>query len=211
MQFPQDIGLGSYRLSLHLIFETLAFFIGFRYFLFLRRKGKDTITDSKRIVILIGTTFGAFLFSRLLGAFEHPETLFQSDHKLLYIFANRTIVGGLLGGLIGAELTKSIVHEKSSSGDLITYPLILAMMIGRIGCFSMGIYEETYGIVTNSIFGMDLGDGLRRHPVTLYEIFFLGCLWILLSTIEKRTTLKNGYRFKFFMISYLTFRFLPFY
>jgi len=188
--------------------ETLGFFIGFRYFLYIRRKTTDTISDSNRMVILIGTTFGAFLFSRLLGGFEHPETFLASQHKLLYMFANTTIVGALLGGLIGAETTKYFVKEKNSSGDLITFPLILAMMIGRIGCFSSGVYEETYGVETNSIFGMDLGDGLHRHPVTLYEIFFLGCLWLFIYQLEKRVTLKNGYRFKIFMISYLTFRLL---
>ena len=55
-----------------------------------------------------------------------------------------TIVGALLGGLLVVEITKKIIHEKSSSGDLFTYPLILAMMIGRIGCFTSGLTEETY-------------------------------------------------------------------
>ncbi|HXB11001.1 MAG TPA: prolipoprotein diacylglyceryl transferase family protein [Bacteroidia bacterium] len=206
MQFPADLHLGSYNLSIHLLLETFAFFIGFRYFLFLRKRQNDSINDANRVIILIGTIAGAFVFSRILGAFENPQTLINSPHKLLYLFANKTIVGGLLGGLIGAELTKKIIGEEKSSGDLITYPLILAMMIGRIGCFTSGVYEETYGIETHSIFGMNLGDGMPRHPVTLYEIFFLFCLWLLLYSIEKRTLLKNGYRFKIFMIAYLTFR-----
>jgi uncharacterized membrane protein YesL len=44
--------------------------------------------------------------------------------------------------------------------------------------------------------------------VTLYEIGFLAVLWLTLKTIEKKTSLGNGYRFQFFMIAYLTFRFL---
>lgn len=47
------------------------------------------------------------------------------------------------------------------------------MIIGRIGCFLTGIYEETYGIPTDSVFGMHLGDQYLRHPVALYEIGFL--------------------------------------
>jgi prolipoprotein diacylglyceryltransferase len=117
-------------------------------------------------------------------------------------------VGALLGGLLVVEITKKILHEKNSSGDLFTYPLILAMMIGRIGCFTSGVQEETYGIVTTSSLGMDLGDGMYRHPVTLYEIAFLMVLWLLLTTIERKGPLKNGYRFQFFMIAYLTFRFM---
>jgi prolipoprotein diacylglyceryltransferase len=55
---------------------------------------------------------------------------------------------------------------------------------------------------------MDLGDGLMRHPVALYEIAYLFCLWIIFLNIDKRVTLANGVRFKLFMIAYLIFRLL---
>jgi prolipoprotein diacylglyceryltransferase len=208
MVYPIGLKLGSLTLSFHLIFETLGFIIGFRYFLFQRNRQKDGINEVNRVWIIIGATFGAFFFSRLVGALENPLALIHSKHLLLYLYANKTVVGALLGGLLAVEITKKIIHEKTSSGDLFTYPLILAMMIGRIGCFASGVYEETYGIETTSFFGMDLGDGLHRHPVTLYEITFLAMLWLVLTAIEKRVQLLNGYRFQFFMIAYLTFRFM---
>ncbi len=208
MAFPINLRVGGLTFSLHLIFETLGFAIGFRYFLFLRNKQKDRINDTNRIWILIGATFGAFLFSRLVGALENPLTLIHSQHILLYFYANKTIVGGLLGGLLAVELTKKIIHERTSSGDLFTYPLILAMMIGRIGCWTSGVSEDTYGIPTTSFLGMDLGDGLHRHPVALYEIAVLAVFWLLLTVLEDRVRLINGYRFQLFMISYLFFRLL---
>jgi phosphatidylglycerol---prolipoprotein diacylglyceryl transferase len=208
MAFPIDLKLGSLTVSLHLIFETLGFAIGFRYFLWLRNRQKDRINDANRAWIIIGATFGAFFFSRLIGALESPITLFHSKHTLLYLYANKTIVGGLLGALLVVEVTKKIIHEKNSSGDLFTYPLILAMMIGRVGCFTSGLTEETYGIPTRSFLGIDFGDGLYRHPVTLYEIAFLGLLWVTLVMMEGKVRLLNGYRFQFFMIGYLAFRLL---
>jgi phosphatidylglycerol---prolipoprotein diacylglyceryl transferase len=208
MAFPINLKLGGLTLSLHLIFETLGLAIGFRYFLFLRNRQKDRINDTNRSLIIIGATFGAFFFSRLIGALENPMTLIHSKHILLYLYANKTIVGGLLGALLVVEVTKKIIHEKTSSGDLFTFPLILAMMIGRIGCFSSGLSEETYGLPTNSFLGIDLGDGLYRYPVTLYEMGFLGLLWLVLVVIERKVKLVNGYRFQFFMIAYLAFRFL---
>jgi len=208
MAFPINLKLGGLTLSLHLIFETLGLAIGFRYFLFLRNRQKDRINDTNRSLIIIGATFGAFFFSRLIGALENPMTLIHSKHILLYLYANKTIVGGLLGALLVVEITKKIIHEKTSSGDLFTYPLILAMMIGRIGCFSSGLSEETYGVATNSFLGIDLGDGLYRHPVTLYELGFLSLLWVVLIAIERKVRLVNGFRFQFFMIAYLAFRFL---
>jgi phosphatidylglycerol:prolipoprotein diacylglycerol transferase len=208
MTYPIDLKLGSLTLSLHLVFETLGFVIGFKYYLWLRNRQKDRINDDNRTWIIIGATFGAFLFSRVVGALENPSALFHSQHTLLYLYANKTIVGALLGGLFGVELTKKIIHERTSSGDLFTYPLILAMMIGRIGCFTSGVSEATYGTETTSFLGMDLGDGLHRHPVTLYEIAFLALLWLTLTMIEGKVRLSNGYRFQFFMIAYLSFRFL---
>lgn len=207
MHYPVELTLGSFRLSLHLIFETAAFFVGFRYFLWLRKRSGDAIDEQNRIWILIGASFGAFFFSRLIGALEDPAGFYNANNHLLYFYANKTIVGGLLGGLLMVEITKKLIGVKTSSGDLFTYPLILAMIIGRIGCFTSGVYEQTYGNVTTCFLGMNLGDGLKRHPITLYEIVFLLLLRIILLKIEKKVQLINGYRFQLFMIAYLTFRF----
>jgi len=183
-------------------------FIGFRYFLYLRKQQGDRVENSNRIWAIIGAIFGALFGSRLLGALENPPGLLGADNVLFYIYQNKTIVGGLLGGLAGVELIKKAIGERHSTGDLFVYPLILAMIIGRIGCFSMGIYEETYGLPTSLPWGMNLGDGLLRHPVSLYEIIFLVALWQLLALIGRRWPLVNGGRFKLFMIAYLLFRFL---
>lgn len=208
MSFPIEVHIGAVHISLHIIFETLAFAIGFRYFQHLRRDNSDHMSDQIRIKILTGAIFGAFIFSRLLGALENPTDWMNSQHFWLYLFANKTIVGGLLGGLWGVEIAKLIIGEKRSSGDLFTYPLILAMMIGRLGCFTSGITEPTFGIQTDSPLGMDLGDGVMRHPVALYEIFFLAGLWLSLRLQEYNRPLESGLRFKIFMILYLVFRFM---
>lgn len=207
MQFPISIPLGGWPVPLHPVFEAAAFFIGFRYFLHLRSKRSDIIPSPNRVWILIGATFGAFLGSRLVGALENPYELVRADNVWLYLFASKTVVGGFLGGLAGVELVKKIIGEKQASGDLFVYPILLALCIGRIGCFSMGVFEETYGLPTTLPWGMNLGDGLRRHPVSLYEIAFLVLLWIVLYKLQQRLTLANGALFKLFMIAYLLFRF----
>ncbi len=206
MHFPVYLEIGTEKILLHAIMEPLGLFIGFRYFLFLRKKQGDGIESGKRIWIIIGAIFGAIIGSRLVGGFEDPKALFADKNPLIYLYQNKTVVGGFLGGLMGVELVKKIIKEKKSSGDLFTYPMLLALIIGRIGCFSMGIYEETYGVPTNAFTGMDLGDGITRHPVVIYEIFFLMALWFAMMRLEKRYTLAEGGRFKIFMIAYLFFR-----
>ena len=130
------------------------------------------------------------------------------SHMLLYVYSNKTVLGGFLGGLWAVEIVKKILGEKKASGDLFVFPIILALIIGRIGCFTMGVKEETYGLPTRMFTGMDLGDGLFRHPVTLYEILFLGILWVILFYSSKHLNLQNGSLFKIFMIAYISFRFL---
>ena len=181
-------------------------FIGFRYFLYLRKGKGDQIESSQRLWIIIGAIFGALIGSRLIGGLENPTELLKASNPLIYFYTNKTVVGGFLGGLFGVELVKKLIGEKHSSGDLFTYPILLALIIGRIGCFSMGVFEETYGIPTVFFTGMNLGDGINRHPVILYEILFLIILWISIKQIEKKYVLAEGGRFKFFMIAYLFFR-----
>lgn len=207
LSFPIELQLGTFKLNIHLLTELLAFFVGFRYYLYQKRKFDDPISSTNRLWVFIGATAGAFLGSRLLGSLEQPKVFFSADTDWLYYYGNKTIVGGLLGGLIGVELIKKWIKEKRSSGDLMVFPIILGMIIGRIGCFSMGVHEETYGVETSFFMGMNLGDGLLRHPVSLYEILFLGCLWIVLALYHQRKILKEGLLFQFFMMAYLVFRF----
>lgn len=208
MQFPIDFHLFGRTLDSHLVFEMLAFSIGFRFFLRVRRRRGDALPPLHRIWILLGATAGALVGSRVLGTLENPHLLADNWQNPLYWFASQTIVGGLLGGLAGTELTKARLGVTQSSGDLMTFPLILAMMIGRVGCFLSGIEDATHGTPTALPWGMNLGDGIPRHPAALYEIIFLGGLWVFIWQLERRHTLANGARFKVFLASYLVFRFL---
>ena len=118
-------------------------------------------------------------------------------------------MGGLFGGLIGVEISKKIIGEVNSSGDLFTLPLIIGIFIGRIGCFLSGTNEFTYGIETSMISGMDLGDGVLRHPIALYELIFLMLLYACIWKLRKKNPgLASGDLFKIFMLSYFGFRFL---
>jgi prolipoprotein diacylglyceryltransferase len=208
LKFPVYIEIGSAKILLHVIFELLAFFTGFRYFLWLRKRQGDIIKTPNRTSIIIGAILGALVGSRLIGGLEDPSQINKANNLLFYFYQNKTIVGGFLGGLAGVEMAKKIIKEKHASGDLFVFPIILALIIGRIGCFSMGIYEETYGTVTKLPWGVILGDDQLRHPVSLYEIIFLLIIWFCLRVIRKKFSLEQGALFKIFMIAYLLFRFL---
>jgi len=206
LQIPFEPQLFGYSINIHLVLEYLAFFMAFRYYVLLRRKSTDIISSNNRLSIILGAALGALIGSRLVGFLENPIVEF-SQQNLIQLLNTKTIMGGLFGGLLGVELTKKIVGETHSSGDLFTLPIILGIFIGRIGCFLSGTNEFTYGKETISIFGMDLGDGIMRHPTSLYELVFLIILFFNLKYIKNKSTLKNGDLFKWFMVLYFTFRF----
>ncbi|MEZ4797013.1 MAG: prolipoprotein diacylglyceryl transferase [Flavobacteriaceae bacterium] len=206
LSIPFEPVVFGYTINIHLILEYLAFFIAFRYYVLLRRKSDDVISYSNRLSIILGAAIGALIGSRLFGLLENPF-IEISKENIIQILNTKTIMGGLFGGLIGVELTKKYIGETRSSGDLFVFPIIVGIFIGRIGCFLSGINEPTYGVTTTCFLGMDLGDGLLRHPTSFYELVFLFLLFFILKQTQSKALLKSGDLFKWFMVGYFTFRF----
>lgn len=206
MEIPFEPIVFGYKVNIHLILEYTAFFIGFRYYVYLKKRTLDPISSSNRLSIIIGAVFGAFFGSRFFGFLEHPTFSFDPEY-VVRLLSVKTIMGGLFGGLLGVELAKKIIGEKHSSGDLFTFPIILGIIVGRIGCFLAGVKEFTYGKQTTSFLGMDLGDGLYRYPIALFEVVFLLVLWRILKRFQTKSKKESGLLFKYFMISYFLFRF----
>lgn len=208
MSIPFEPLIFGIKLNIHLILEYLAFFLAYRYYVFLRNKQVDIITTNNRLSIILGAAIGAFVGSRLVGFLEFPYIEEFNLKSFINLVNTKTIMGGLFGGLIGVELVKKIIGEKNSSGDLFIFPIILGIFIGRIGCFLSGTNEFTYGSETTFFTKMDLGDGILRHPIALYELVFLILLIYFLKQIKKTKTLYNGELFKYFMLLYFSFRFM---
>jgi prolipoprotein diacylglyceryltransferase len=208
MHFPVELALGPARLPVHLVCEVLAYTLGYRLYTHLRAGHADRISSANRQWIFVGAAAGALLGSRMLGLLEHPFELLHPPGGWLYYFTNKTIVGGFLGGLIGVELTKKRLGVTASSGDLMVFPVLLGLGIGRLGCFFSGLEDGTFGTATRLPWGINFGDGVRRHPTNLYEILFLAGLALLLYALERRQPLPDGRRFQLFLSSYLLFRLL---
>ena len=204
MQFPINLHLGPILIPSHLVFELLAFYVGLKYHFHLRDKTKDKYSGQDRIYLLIGAALGGFLGSHVLAMLEHLHLFAQNP--LVALISGKTIVGGLLGGLIGVETAKKILKRKESSGDLVVFPLIVGIGIGRIGCLLTGVSDGTVGSPTSFPLAFDQGDGIPRHPAALYEILFLISLFFALKELQKKVKLESGNLFKLFLSSYLLFR-----
>ena len=66
---------------------------------------------------------------------------------------------------------------------------------------SREIEDDTFGIPTALPWGVNLGDGIKRHPVQLYEIAAMLILALLLTRIRP-PRFAEGDRFRVFVLAY---------
>jgi len=148
---------------------------------------------------------GAAVGSRVLYWLENPALTLARWHDVSYLLGGKTIVGGLIGGWIAVEVAKRALGITSRTGDLFAVPLAVAIAIGRIGCHLTGLADQTYGTPTSLPWGVDLGDGVNRHPAVLYESAALLILAVMLVRMQRRRH-AAGDVFKAFMAGYMTIR-----
>jgi phosphatidylglycerol:prolipoprotein diacylglycerol transferase len=152
--------------------------------------------------ILAGAAAGAALGSRALYILQYWSAL---AHQPLGLWlGGKTLVGGLLGAVIGVEWAKRLLRWPSSTGDGFVVPVMVAIAVGRVGCQLSGLSDLTYGNPTSLPWGWNYGDGIPRHPTALYEI--LGLVLIAFILRWARFTTRPGDRFRAFMVGYLVLR-----
>jgi len=198
VSFPVFVHVGAWRIHPHLFFETLAWIVAGSIVVYQRRRG-DVINRRERWAVAAAAVAGAIAGARALAWLQHLKAgTFQSG---------KTVVGGLAGALIAVEFVKSRMHVRVSTGDLFALPLAVGIGVGRIGCFLTGLSDNTHGNPTTLPFGVDFGDGIRRHPTQLYEMAFLAVLAVAMVRLRPRLT-TGGDQFRLFMVAYATFRLL---
>ncbi len=200
MNFPFYLRFGTVSIPAHPFFECLAYTVGFRVYLALRKREGDVISGDIRWWVIASATVGAAAGSKLLGLIENPSAWRTLN-------SGKTIVGGLVGGWLAVEWIKGHFKVNTATGDLFAIPLTLGIAIGRVGCFLTGLSDQTSGIPTTLPWAVDFGDGKPRHPTQIYEIVFLLALAVLLWRMMHAPR-TNGDVFKAFMIAYMSWRFV---
>ena len=144
----------------HLFFEWLAIATGVQlYRLQRKRAGAGGILQAGHYGVLIGCILGAAIGNKLVYWLEVPHLWVGHWNDPAAWAGGQSIVGGLLGGLLGVELAKFCFGVKESTGDNFVVPLAVGTAIGRIGCFLAGLHDGTYGTATALPWGIDFGDG----------------------------------------------------
>lgn len=190
--------------ELHPVMEVLAYAVSYALYKQSRKATGDALPDEQRWVVIAAAAIGALIGARILGVLEQVPR--DGLHVTAFLApGGKTIVGGLLGGWISVEAAKIVLKIKTRTGDLFAIPLCVGIAIGRVGCFFAGLPDDTYGTATKLPWGVNFGDGIRRHPTQLYEVIFLVALAMFLGWSARKPH-AEGSLFRIFLGSYLAWR-----
>lgn len=122
------------------------------------------------VALALGAAPGAWLAGSFNTLREHRPVLSHS------------VAGALVGAIAGVELYKALRGIKGSTGGVFVGSFSVGVVVGRWGCLFAGLPDDTYGLPTRLPWAVNLGDGIGRHPVEIYEsasmALFLGLyLW----------------------------------
>lgn len=193
--------------AVHMLLEWTAIAIGMQLYRRQRaRAGASAILSSSGYAGVIGCILGAAIGNKLVFWIEYPHLWAAHAGNFTMWMSGTSIVGGLLGGLLGVEIAKKLTSQSQSTGDQFVLPLMIGIAIGRIGCFLAGLNDGTYGKATTLPWGVDFGDGIARHPTQLYDMAFVLAWGGLLLALRARWRDKPGLMFKLFLSGYLVWR-----
>jgi phosphatidylglycerol---prolipoprotein diacylglyceryl transferase len=195
------IHIGNLALSSYALFVSLGLLVGILVFYFEARKNKTN--NDRTFLIAIAAITGGILGAKIMVWILYFPVIAQNITNYYVLLSGRTVVGGFLGGTLAVLLTKRFLKIKGKRGNIFAPAAALGLAIGRIGCFFQGC---CYGIATSLPWGVNFGDGIRRHPTQIYESIFFLIMFFYLQK-KKNENPKPGKLFQLLLIDYFIFRF----
>ena len=186
-------------MTLHFIFDLLAYTLSISLSVFVFKAPVSLVKDETEkylyyTYLIIGFVIGSVLFGSI-------NDIYSLKTPLL----GKSVLGAIFGGTIMVELFKKIYKIEGSTGAYFVPSLSIGIVVGRIGCFYAGLEDYTYGIPTDILFAYDFGDGIPRHPVQLYESFFMALFFIFsVLLFNFKNHIFKYYMFYLFILYYST-------
>jgi phosphatidylglycerol:prolipoprotein diacylglycerol transferase len=159
------------------------------------------LTAAQRAAVGVGAFCGAMIGAKLPFVLADWDGLVSGR---AWFENGKTIVFGIVGGYFGVELAKWAFDVRAKTGDGFAVPVAAAVAVGRLGCFAGGC---CYGTATGLPWGVDFGDGVRRHPAQLYEFAFHLAAALVLAWFLRRGWFR-AQLIKLYIIAYLVYRVL---
>lgn len=200
---PTLFQIGSLKINSYIFFNAVALLAGgVLYFNLTSRENKLQLEE--RMLLWAGALAGGFLGAKAIDFILNYQAILS--HILTYLIqtsGSRTVLGGIIGGYFGVKAVKRVLGIKEKTGDPFALAALVAMGIGRIGCFLGGC---CYGKPYQGWLSVYMA-GEYRYPTQLVEMTFDLVLFLLLWWLRKSLK-RPGDLFKLFILCYASFRFL---
>lgn len=155
-----------------------------------------------QLATLLGAIVGAKL-AQLAGDYGWPLSALPEGVTILE--SGRSILGGLLGGFLVAEILKPLIGYPLPPNDHFARILPFSVAIGRLGCVIGGCCR---GVPWDGPLAMHYaGESFGRFPAPWVEMGFHASCGILFVGMVQRAMLP-GRIFSLYMVLYGAFRFV---
>lgn len=193
--------------AVHYVFEWTALAAGGWWYRYIRRQnGAGSVLAPGNFAVLVGCLLGAALGNKLAFWIDSPHLWRERAGGLGWLTTGQSVIGALLGGWLGVEVGKRVAGITARTGDDFVRPILLGLIVGRIGCFLAGLHDGTYGLPTDRPWGLDFGDSIPRHPVALYEILVALTALATWPVWHRPLAARRGLSFRVLVLGYLLWR-----
>jgi phosphatidylglycerol---prolipoprotein diacylglyceryl transferase len=155
-------------------------------------------------VIYVSALVGAFLGAKVVYILAEGWLRWNEPDRWLQLATGKTILGALLGGYAGVEVSKKAIGHQGATGDWFATIAPLSIMIGRVGCLMHGCCLGE--VCAPSWYSMDDQRGVARWPAVPLEMLF-NAVSIGVFLALRRNGLLAGQHFHLYLIGYGIFRF----
>ncbi len=165
---------------------------------------RRTREDQRMPLIYIGALAGAFAGAKIVYILAEGWLRFGSEDVWRQLATGKTILGALIGGYAGVELSKKLVGYPRPTGDLFAVMVPAGLILGRLGCL---LYGCCLGMeCAPAWYAIEDAAGIARWPAAPVEMLFNLFAIVVLLQLRKLPSL-NGQHFHLFLIGYGLFRF----
>ncbi|MEM9017917.1 MAG: prolipoprotein diacylglyceryl transferase family protein [Verrucomicrobiota bacterium] len=155
--------------------------------------------------IFIGAICGAFFGAKIMFLFAEGWFYWTELDRWIRWVSGKSIIGALLGGYAGVEITKWWIGHRGATGDWFAVGVPLSIAVGRVGCWHnqccLGM-----PVPGESAFSLPGSDGIGRWPAVPLELGF-NLLFVSAILPIVRRGAGQGQLFHLYLITYGLFRF----
>jgi phosphatidylglycerol---prolipoprotein diacylglyceryl transferase len=160
--------------------------------------------DERLVMIYIAALVSAFIGAKLVYLAAEGWLYWHDPNRWIILATGKSIIGALLGGYLGVEIAKRLLHYDGVTGDWFAVIVPIGIMLGRVGCMingcCLGRECEAHW------FTIDDPAGVPRWPASQVEFVFNAVVLAVILVLRWKR-IASGQLFHIYLMAYGLFRF----